>query len=140
VDQKPYLIRDAIGEDINFIYATWLQSYRNDSFTGGASRKSVFYEFYNPVLDHLLSKSFVKVAALHDEPAVILAYCCFESGGILHYVYVKEAFRRMGIARELVTLAAPKFYTHQTRSSKEAALKMLNVDYNPYLLYTRGAI
>ena len=130
-----------MGLDIPFIYATWLNSYRNDSLIGLSVRKSVFFENYRSVLDHLLAKDSTKVyvACAPNDPSVIFGYIVAEpEANVLHYAFTKEAFRGFGIAKVLfkhafktesisaVSITA----SHITRSTKH-----LCKNYNPFLLF-----
>ena len=130
-------IRDAHPEDINFIYATWLRSYRRDSDVGRQARNLVYYKEYNKVIDHLLTSSTIKVACLDDDEVVILGYAVFDRDNI-HYVFVKEAFRRLGIAKRLIesSLILPETCTHSTYIA-EVIIEKFKLTYNPFSLFMR---
>lgn len=117
MDTLKFNIRDACGDDIPFIYATWLESYRYDSYFGKSHRNGVFFSDYRKVIDKLLNDSKVIVACVQDEPGAILGYMVFEPS-VLHYVFVKGAFRRLGVATGLCRHAfvsdAPLTFTHKT--------------------------
>ncbi len=111
-------LRDACGDDLSFIYSTWLESYRYDSFFGKSHRNGVFFPDYQLVLDKLLEESRVVVACVPDSPETILGYIVFEPN-LLHYIFVKGAFRRFGIATSLLDYAFPNLersvcFTHKT--------------------------
>lgn len=131
-------IRDALQEDINFIYATWLRSYRSGSSIGRQARNTVYYREYNKVIDHLLNSSTIKVACLDDDPLIILGYAVFDRDNI-HYIFVKEAFRRLGIARRLVesSLILPETCTHTTFIA-DKIIDKFKIEFNPFKLFTRG--
>jgi GNAT superfamily N-acetyltransferase len=42
------------------------------------------------------------VATPADESVLIIGWACISDAGILHYVYVRHAYRRLGIARRLL--------------------------------------
>lgn len=142
-----YVIRAVQGDDIPFIYSTWLKSYRNDSGIGLSVRKSVFFENYRLILDKILQENTTKVlvACKPDEPNVIFGYLVADpSENVLHYVFVKEAFWRLGIAKSLFKQLFPSsgsvFITHLTRTA--SSLEILSgyeeigkFTYNPFLLY-----
>lgn len=75
------------------------------------------------------------VCAASEEPDQILGWVAIEVmpenvGTILHYVYVKELYRREGLAKELISRAIPNknpvYFTHETR----AGLKLIKDDYH----------
>lgn len=102
-----YSIRHAIGSDLNFIYDSWLTSFRYDSAFGKSHKNSVFFPQYRRVLDEILSKPDTQTLVAHDPDNldVVLGYLVYEPG-ILHYVFTKEAFRKYGIAAALLQYAA----------------------------------
>ena len=144
-----YAIRPAQADDISFIYSTWLRSYRNDSAIGLSVRKSVFFESYRLVLDQILAKAATKVlvACKIDEPNVIYGYLVAEpTEKILHYIFVKDAFRRFQIAKTLFQTAFPEhgvggvYITHLTRTASKLEIELGYEElgkflYNPFLLY-----
>ncbi len=141
-DKLPYTIRDVLPSDIPFIYSSWLKSFRFGSQLAKPIRSSIFYENYREVLDCLLSKSQIKVACLNDEPSVILGYLVYERTiAIVHYVFVKEAFRELGIAHNLLLqseLPTDLTYSHMTTMITKYLTNKSNWIYNPFVLYSRG--
>lgn len=136
-------IRIACGEDLNFLYSTWLNSYRCDSLIGRSTKKSIFFDEYKRVLDSILSatKTETLIACLPQDEKVILGYLVFEEG-ILHYVFTKQDFRRMGIARSLFSVAfgdgvSLPSHTHLTRTGREILKSQSGLTYNPFLLFSR---
>lgn len=101
--EKLMSIRASRADDFNFIMATWLRGayYGNPWFAW--IDKDIFMHRYHVVLEKLLDKPEVgvAVACLQDDPDTILGYSVVESN-ILHWVYVKESWRKMGIAKSLV--------------------------------------
>lgn len=133
-------IREVRPSDINFIYATWLRSFRYGSTLGKSLTNTVFFFEYNKVIDNLLSKSTVLVACLENDEEIVFGYIVYEED-IIHYVFIKESFRQMGIAKMLVKqfLVLPDKCTHETFIA-DAIIKKYNLIYNPFLLYNRGLL
>jgi GNAT superfamily N-acetyltransferase len=74
-------------------------------------------------------KNAVALATLDGEPDVFLGWAC-GAAGVLHYVYVKHAFRENGIARDLVEAVAgvPTVYTFEPATKEgEARRKLIAV-------------
>ena len=97
----------------------------------------MYYKEYNKVIDHLLTISTIKVACLDDDEVVILGYAVFDRDNI-HYVFVKEAFRRLGIAKRLIesSLILPETCTHSTYIA-EVIIEKFKLTYNPFSLFMR---
>lgn len=139
-------IRPAIGSDLHFIYATWLNSFRSDSGIGSSCQSKIYFQEYYSVLDYILSKLETKilVACKPDEIEVIFGFLVFEPG-VLHYAFTKDAFRNYGIANSLLEKssllfvgAGEIFYTHKTRSIHRIVMKFPKLSYNPFLLFSRA--
>lgn len=104
----------------NFIKATWLKSF----FLGKASlcenlTSETYYSEHAKLVDHALLNSKILIAISAVEPDVMLGYCVFKHPDIFHYIYVRHAFKKFGIARALFEASeidSNKFtYTHRTR-------------------------
>lgn len=98
-----FLIRSFMPEDKNFIYSTWLRGlyFGNDYF--GAIPSQVFFSKYSSIVEKVLAlnKCEVYVACLPDAKDVILGYAILYPG-ILHWIFVKDSWRKLGIAKALV--------------------------------------
>lgn len=131
-------IRPAQENDISFIYATWLKSYHYDSWTKSIA-KSVYFDNYKLVLDRLLEDSKVLIACTKEDENVILGYCVSEPG-IIHYVFVKEAFRMFGIATDLVGHSIDEqqiIISHRTQSVLPILRTKDFITFNPFVLYNK---
>lgn len=138
MEKKLWAIRNAVSDDLAFIYKTWLNSYCGDSAIGKSVRKSVFHREYAKVIDRLLMVSGVLVACQPDDVKVIYGYLVFEPR-LLHYCFIKEAFRFSGIAKALVVKAMGvqnlHVYSHHTSHLKPILEKYPFLTYNPFVLY-----
>lgn len=112
--------------DISFILDSWIKSYRTSPWAGVVPNHK-FFDVTHEVIEELLTRGAVlSVACATHDPTRILGWACTEhvTGGVAcHYVYVKDPFRRMGLATELLKRNVPqttpdrKFYTFRTRAS-----------------------
>lgn len=129
------LLRQLTADDIPFLYDSWLNSYRDSPFFSKKIRSSIFFKFHRKIVSKLLEKSQVIIAAAKEDPDIIIAYIVFdETKRILHYVYVKEPFRHLGIASKLLDIAAlhkMELATHFTIKGEKIA-KKLHLRYCPY--------
>lgn len=129
-----WAIRKATEQDISFIYATWLNSYRTGSQLASDTKKSIFFDNYKQVIDQILIESEVHVACLIDDLNVIIGYSVSDLG-LLHYIFVKEAFREMGVAKSLYQwIESPTVFTHRTNSIEKILSKHAELIYNPFAL------
>lgn len=127
-------IRTAGLGDIAFIFATWLRGlyYGNDWFE--AIPKDIFMENYHRVVEALLEKPSVeiRISCLKEDPSTILGYAIIERDrNAIHWIFVKEAWRRFGIAKSLIPEDQKwVMATHLTKLGKR--LKPREMIFNPF--------
>jgi len=123
--------RLATADDLRFVCAAWFESYWKSTM-----RPLCLFEEYKAGQDarirRLIEKSKATVVYAAEIPDEILGFSVIEPG-ILHYAYVKVAYRRQRIAESLVQAAGVKYYTHQTPLGRVFATH-LGLLFNPYLL------
>lgn len=126
--------RDYNSGDRNFIFSTWLRGlYYGDSWFSDIP-KGIFMENYHRVVEALLDakSTAVKVACLKDTPDIILGYAVYSNTSpVVHYVFVKSAWRKVGLAKSLCP-PAPFSVTHLTKVGK--IVKPVNCPFNPFLV------
>lgn len=82
------------------------------------------------MIEALLEKFPPLVATLEDVPDEVVGWACREfERPVLHMVYVKQPYRRQGVARVLIHGVTE--YSHRTPAG-EAILKKVGALYNPY--------
>lgn len=147
--QAPVTIRDGGERDQAFVFSSWLQSYRSSAFARPIATHT-YFDRHHAVLERILARptTRVVVATPEDAPAVILGWAVTEGllrgsardgatapTPTLHYVYVKEQFRKLGIARQLVARIGRRFaVTHRTAVVEGAMRRRPDVVYDPYLI------
>jgi hypothetical protein len=97
-------IRDFVRvSDENFIFHSWGNSYRDAALAAwGDMPKATYYKRVRTRIEALLSRGAeLKLAVDPDDPNLILGWACAEAP-VLHYVYIKEAYRRQGLALQLM--------------------------------------
>lgn len=124
-------IRDFLPNDRNFILSCWLKGlYYGDSWFSTIP-KDLFMKQYHDILVRLLAAPgvSVRVACLKEDADVILGYSV-SRGPILDWVFVKAAWRQIGIGK---SLTPPDWATvsHLTKLGK--ALKPSHIVFNPFL-------
>ena len=131
-------LRLAKPTDLNFILGTFRDSMRDDSQLAKSCKTSVFKREFTKVIDSILARSKVTIACTKEDQSVILGYAITEDPGILHYLFVKEPFRRKGIANYLVNhLFKPRIVecSLKTNLVKRILDNKTEFIYNPFLLY-----
>lgn len=127
-------IRPAVASDKSLILSTFLKSlYYSNDFYGQIDQKA-YFDGYGRVIEHLLQKSVLRplVACLADEPEVVLGWALVEpEASVIHYCYVKKAWRNQGIAKQLVQGLELKICTHLTKAGNAIRLKK-SITFNPF--------
>lgn len=98
------LVNISLAKDIhlNFIRATWLKSYfsEHSRFCENLTWE-VYVAFHPHIIENLLVRSKLLVAEPANERDVCVGYFAYEPPRSAHFVYVKHAFRKLGVASEL---------------------------------------
>lgn len=97
----------------------------------------------NRVILDIIKRSPPVIACHPDHPEQIFGYCASEDQGetpVLHFIYVRDPFRRVGIATQLLKVCLPGlksnkgYYTHNTLSMRYLAPKW-NVSWDPFRVH-----
>lgn len=127
-------IRDAVPGDMAFVLATWLRGLKFGNSWYKLINTEIYYDFYHKVLENLLlrPKVIIKIACLKEDPQIILGYSVYDDSK-LHWVYVKKAWREIGIAKSLFPVNI-KVITHLTEIGKAIFLKNKDWIFNPFFI------
>jgi hypothetical protein len=118
--------RPAERRDLALIMSSWLKSFKGSHYAGPIPN-DLYWDTYRLSLERILSRPAVRVwiAVNPGEPDPeheIYGWLAMEPGAppVVHYAYVKQAFRRMGVARSLfhaagVDTSQPFTYTFRTK-------------------------
>ncbi len=107
---------------MGFVFKSWIRSFVKSPWAGPYSRAVKVEATKNTIVDLLQQDDcHVVLACNPEDPNQLYGFVCFERGEqpVLHYVYVKDFFRRMGVGSDLVAVArggSPDqlLYTHKT--------------------------
>lgn len=139
VSDLPVIIRRATDSDHGFIIGTWLRSYREDQLQANAYAKDipdeVFYgeEGHRGIVRELLSRHGAHILSHAETTDDIYGFICADIP-VLHYLYVKGPFRRLGFGGKLLVhagLTRGTVCSHATRSF-DILKRLLGAIYNPY--------
>jgi hypothetical protein len=136
------LIRDAVPDDVGFIFDSWAQSYWGAPAVAGMNRDDYFAEMRR-VIPILMQSPLARarVAVPDDDVSTILGWAVYEEQNhrgqlvtVLHYVFVRLDLRGAGIARMLLSTKTPEAYTHRSRKVDPERLPK-GLAYNPFLAW-----
>jgi GNAT superfamily N-acetyltransferase len=121
----PVKIRDFRDEDLNFILNSWLKSFK-PSYYAGSIPDDMYWDVYESVFRRILKNSDVNVACDPESEYTIYGYSVTEDLDVpvVHWIYVKQPFRSLGIAKDLVN-ASDLFNRDSYYTFRVADCKML---------------
>lgn len=129
-------------EDQAFIFSSWLRTYKHHSYFAKRIKHALFFKGHHAVIEHILEKptTTVAIACPKGDLDTILGYLVYEpakeSRPVIHFVFVKEPFRRMGMAKTLFKSQHIDinniFFTHWTFPVDELINKHPEMLYDPY--------
>lgn len=129
-------LRLASPSEYNFIYGNWLKHYRSE--IREQCPNEIFFKEHHKIIEAILKRSQVMVAHDQDDTDHFFGFAVYEKHEgctILHFVFVKDTFRRLGVATKLLAdLSEPFFYTHWTKRGVALLSKRISA-FNPYLLF-----
>lgn len=128
--------REPTKADYNFLASSWLKSFRKFEPKISAD---VYYKHHNKLIDLIMQRAKVIIACNEHDEEQVFGYIVYEECpiSIVHYVYVKEAYRKMGIAKALGKaghITDVFVFTHLTHASY-TVFKDKKSYYNPYRRY-----
>lgn len=132
-------LRPANAADTPFILSSWLHGYRKASVTSGISN-TIYFKSQEALLKRLLGVAHVVVACSKDDPDQIFGYAAYETDGVnlvVHWVYVKQPFRALGMARSLLAVVrdTPHYVEWHSSRTRPSALLGPTSAYNPYMIW-----
>ncbi len=141
-DAPAPIVRLPRPSDLDFIEASWLQSYRDGliKYLTPAPPTLVYFAGQRQLIRSLLARPTVaaRIVAAAEYDDAILGWIVAEAPSTVHYVYVKHSMRRMGVANMLLgslgLLPATLVYSHVTRVAKAILAKHPEATFNPWAI------
>jgi GNAT superfamily N-acetyltransferase len=138
-----YLMRDAGEDDRNFVVRSWVKEMRHSPWTRHVPN-GVYLPAQHQLVHQILGGSQAIVAADREKPELLFG-CVVHAGPVVHWLYVKGAYRGLGIGRALLfscfgdVMPSEIVCTQASQLFEERALlERYNVIYSPYLLMGIG--
>lgn len=127
-------VRDGIPSDWPYVIKTWLRTYKQSSSMTTRIRDFIFFPAHQKLVENILRSGVtLRVAVDAHEPGVIYGFVVHEKNS-LHFCYVKSSWRRMGIARKMLTGVEFDRFTHLTHDAENLRDKFKWADFDPYML------
>lgn len=128
------ILRPAIAEDLNYLYATWLRGYARS-----ARERREWYDGTHDKIERILlhPDTQVIVTSLESRPTFILGYACVASlttPAVIHWVQVKKKFQQQGVATRMlesvgITRESEILYTFKTKRAAVLASKFARAEH-----------
>lgn len=152
----PLSHRQMLPADLPFVKDAWMRSFRRER-AAGVIPMSEYFTVYGLVLDTIIARPgcqvIIAASDACEEPEYnALGFLCFERGvslrrgavdvrssdAVVHYVYTKQAMRKMGVASFLfsaagIDAARPFFYTFDTADARRLRAKIPDARCNPLI-------
>lgn len=144
--QVPLHFRSKTDDDLPFMVNSWMHSFRNGSDFAKSVPTAIYNRQHSQVVKSLIGKSFSVIACNPEDHTQIFGYAVFQPSSeriaVLHWIYVKATYRRLGVASAIWKqalevadhdLKSPAAVTHLTHSFEWLGPKW-NLIHNPYLI------
>lgn len=129
--------------DAPFVFSGWVESFRS-AHAAGPIPSDMYRTLYREILRRVLDRSRVVVAYNLDRPTQLFGFAVRDREDdqerpVLHYVFVKQFFRRNGVARYLVqelgiSTRDPFVYTFKSQAAKTIARKWTGGCFDPMVV------
>lgn len=148
MSQRPPIgLRYATAADEPFIIDSWMRCNKSHSPLVQHVDSRAYETHHRPLVRQLVERSQTFVAYATAVPDELVGFICgdrsADTGLVVHFVYVKRAYRRVGVARELLRGLGYErgeviTATHITYLQTEGRLRAYLVRNDPYLLYKQA--
>lgn len=122
MDAAGLSFRTHTEEDLPFLHSSWGSSYYDGTQAKKYLNPDEFHAYHRPIRERFFERrtKHITICTPDDDAWHILGWAATEQRAncqILHYLYVKSAFKCQGIAEALLKRACPKgpiLFTHLT--------------------------
>lgn len=129
---RPMRREDA--SELGFVTQTWLRSSMRSKLAELIPR-AVYVREESALVSRIVDRSSVFVAEAVAVPGELSGWICTD-GDVLHFLYVKQPYRRLGIGRALMQVARKcKYASHWTRRADECEPLFGSLTFNPFTAF-----
>jgi hypothetical protein len=89
------------SQDEAFVFRTWLDSYWPHYPGRIITPKGVFMRKWHEVIEACIRTSTTLVTQIDDEPGALAGFAC-GTPDVIHWCYVKDPYRNLGIAKNMI--------------------------------------
>lgn len=131
------MLRPAKSSDLNFMKSSFFESSR-DSAVAHSISPELYRRKWTALVGRLVARYGATVYADDESPDVILGWMLHDGAHVVLYVFVREDFRRQGLARRLLdSVPALKVYAFRTTSWQRASPRLApNMTYDPTVAWS----
>lgn len=116
--EKVLTYRQMEPGDVSFFLDSLIKCYRESPWAGVVGNHQIYDTLHETVEQLLARGATVEMAVARHDPKRILGYCFSEQvkgGYCVHFVYIKDAYRCLGLASELLRRAKEKYGAQEDR-------------------------
>lgn len=136
-----YILREITEDDKALIFNSFLKSYHKSSVCKFVPN-SLYYKPQTAIINFIIDNTKSLVLCFPEEPSEIIGYVLYEYVNdtlVVHYVYIKNLYRRQNIARDLILQLAEDnliIATHITDEFSTLRYKLDNkrIVYDPFYI------
>jgi ribosomal protein S18 acetylase RimI-like enzyme len=126
-----FKIREGAPSDYNLIIGTFLNGVKYGSSYFKSIDDDAFFHNYTKFVEYVTFNSDVKICCLEEDEDVIVGYV-LSKGEVIHWIYTKPAFRKLGVANSLLAEISPTTTPTYTKVGYIIAKKK-NIKLNPWI-------
>lgn len=136
------LLRKMRPTDLPLVTSSWLRSFRGGDLVE-AIPNNIYFHWHHKIIEQCLANGLVVIACDAGNPDLVFGWAsamAIDHALVINYVYVKNDFRKFGIAKQMIESLIDAenrpmtVVSHINRQVKEYVRKKGWV-YNPYLLF-----
>lgn len=105
VDGLVVAFRSAEPSDEGVIFSAWLEAHRKHGDWPKRLSSRRYFEEHKLTVAKLIARSKTLVACNESRTGQVFGFICYETPAILHWLYTKQVYRRLGIARAMIARA-----------------------------------
>jgi hypothetical protein len=129
-------IRESRESDLPFILKSWMVSFRKFS-SGAKADDRIFYKRHQELIKIHIQQVPALMAVANEDDDQIIGYVHLR-GDVINYMYTKEAFENLGVAKSLLSVAMPNLDEIHVSHWTEHMYKLRRnhrVIYDPYSFF-----